>query len=129
MTPQERIIRRVVRCNWMLFAALVVGAFFLTERRFFWGVLSGGILVTANFHMLARTLKRAFTPPHVASHRSIIAKYYLRFVLSGVVIMVLIGGKWVAPLGLILGLSIVVMGLFVATIMEVVNFFSKKEAS
>jgi len=83
MQPQERIVRFVSRSNWALFAFFVLVSFSFASKGFAFGVLSGGAIVTVNFHMLARTLQNAFKPPYIASYQSVIAKYYLRFLVCG----------------------------------------------
>jgi hypothetical protein len=76
--------------------------------------------------MLARTLKKALTPPHLDSHNAVLAKYYLRFIASGFIIFVLIAGHIVNPVGLILGLSIVVCSIILATMSEVKKLIFKE---
>lgn len=82
------------------------------------GILCGGLIVTVNFHLLSRTLKRALTPPNLTSHNVIIAKYYIRFIISGFIIFMLISKHIVDPIGLILGLSVVVVSIVLATVLE-----------
>jgi hypothetical protein len=82
---QQRILTFVTRTNWVLFAVASVMGFMLLPHDFASGILCGGLLVTANFHLLARTLKNALTPPHLSSHNVVIAKYFLRFIASGFV--------------------------------------------
>ena len=86
----------------------------------------GGLLVTANFHLLYRTLKKALTPPHVASHNVVLVKYYIRFIASGLIIFVLIAGHFVNPLGLVIGLSVVVASIILATIYELKKLIFKE---
>jgi hypothetical protein len=90
------------------------------------GILCGGLIVTVNFHLLARTLRRALKPPHLASHHVVIAKYYLRFIVSGFIIFLLIAGRVVDPLGLVIGLSVVVTSIILATIREVKKIIFKE---
>ena len=90
------------------------------------GILCGGLLVTANFHLLARTLKSALTPPHLSSHNVVIAKYFLRFIASGFIIFILIAGHIVNPVGLIIGLSVVVFSIMLATLCEIKKLFFKE---
>lgn len=102
--------------------------FLLAPSGFARGILFGGLLVTVNFHLLYRTLKKSFRPPHIASVGSILAKYYIRFVLSGIIIFFLIFKQIVDPLGLFVGLSVVVASIMLASLCE----FSKlifKEAT
>jgi ABC-type xylose transport system permease subunit len=91
-----------------------------------YGILFGGLLVTINFHLLAKTLKNALTPPHLASHNLILAKYYLRFLANGFIIFVLIAGHIVHPVGLVIGLSLVVFSIILATICEVKKLIFKE---
>ena len=90
------------------------------------GVLFGGLLVTVNFHLLAGTLRKALTPPHLSSHNLIIAKYFLRFIGSGFIIFVLIAGNYVNPVGLVIGLSVVVFSIMLATLCEITKLFFKE---
>ncbi len=118
----------VSRANWVLLAGATAAAALLAPLDFALGVLSGGLIVTINFHLLARTLQRALKPPHLASHHAVLAKYYLRFIASGFVIFLLIAGGVVNPLGLVIGLSVVVMSIILATIREVKKIIFKEAA-
>jgi hypothetical protein len=100
--------------------------FSLLPLDFACGVFFGGLLVTVNFHMLARTLKKALSPPHLASHNLVLAKYYLRFLISGLIIFLLIAGHIVHPVGLVIGLSIVVFSIIFATLCEVKKLIFKE---
>ena len=118
MEIQQRILTFVIRTNWILFIVTTIMGFMLVTADFARGILFGGLLVTVNFHLLARTLKKALTPPHLSSHNVVIAKYFMRFIISGFIIFVLIAGHFVHPLGLIIGLSIVVISIMLATLRE-----------
>jgi len=123
---QQRIIHFVTRANWILSAVVSILGFILSPLDVAYGILFGGLLVTINFHLLAKTLKNALTPPHLASHNMILAKYYLRFLASGFIIFVLIAGHIVHPVGLIIGLSLVVFSIILATICEVKKLIFKE---
>ena len=123
---QKRILTFVTRSNWILFPASSILAFLLLPADFARGMLFGGLLVTVNFHLLAKTLKRALTPPHLSSHNVVIAKYYLRFIGSGFIIFILIAGNYVNPLGLIIGLSVVVISIMLATMYEIAKLIFKE---
>jgi hypothetical protein len=115
---QQRILTFVTRTNWILCAITSIAGFLLLPFNFALGVLCGGLLVTTNFHLLARTLKNALIPSHLASYNVVIAKYFMRFIASGFIIFVLIAGHFVNPLGLIIGLSVVVFSIMLATLCE-----------
>ena len=126
MEIQKRILTFVTRTNWVLFLAASMLGFVLLPADFARGVLFGGLLVTLNFHMLAGTLRKALTPPHLSSHNVVIAKYYLRFIASGFIIFILIAGNFVNPVGLIIGLSVVVFSIMLATLREITKLIFKE---
>ncbi len=85
------------------------------------GIVAGGLIVSVNFHLLYRT---SLTPPHLASPNMV--KYYIRFILSGLIILFLIAGDYVNPLGMFVGLSVVVASITLATLVEVKNNIFKE---
>jgi hypothetical protein len=125
---QQRLLAFVIRTNWVLFLSLSLLAVWLSSPAFFRGVVCGGLLVLVNFHLLARTLRRALTPPHLASTGSVLAKYYIRFIISGVIIFFLISTHFVNPLGLLVGLSVVVGSIMLATLCELTKLIIKEAA-
>ncbi len=126
MNIQQRIVEFVIRSNWILLISISIVGLILTSGDFACGLICGGLITTVNFHLLARTLRKAFTPASLVSHNVILAKYYFRFIVSGVLIFVLISRHWVDPLGLILGLSVVVASIMLATIREFGKHISKE---
>ena len=126
MDIQKRILSFITCANWIIFAAALLVGLLAFQRDFALGILAGGLIVTVNFHLLARTLKKSLTPPHLVSHNVIIAKYYVRFIASGVIIFFLISGHYVDPLGLFVGLSVVVASIVVATVRELKNLIFKE---
>ena len=126
MDIQKRILSFITCANWIIFAAALLVGLLAFQRDFALGILAGGLIVTVNFHLLARTLKKSLTPPHLVSHNVIIAKYYVRFIASGVIIFFLISGHYVDPLGLFVGLSVVVASIVLATVRELKNLIFKE---
>ncbi len=118
MNIQQRLLKFVTLTNWVLFFAASILALSVASPAFARGIIFGGLIVTINFHLLARTLKKALIPLHPASPNAILAKYYIRFIASGFIIFVLIAGNYVNPVGLILGLSVVVASIMLATLSE-----------
>jgi len=123
---QQRILKFITRTNWILFFTVSVLGFILATPDFAKGIVFGGLLVTVNFHLLSRTLKKSLTPPYLSSHTSIITKYYIRFIASGIILFLLIAGHYVDPLGLFVGLSIVVASIVLATMSELTKIIFKE---
>ena len=124
---EERIYSFVRKANPLILLGGVAVALVFASFKFFLGVLAGGLIVTVNFALLARTLKRSLTPENAAGYRSVLAKYYLRFAASGIIIFVLLATRSVHPVGLLLGLSVVVASIVAALVYEL-KFHSVKEA-
>lgn len=128
MRIERRLLRFITWTNWILLCAVTTSGFILAPGRFAWGILAGGLIVTINFHLLYRSLKRTLNPPHTANTRAVLGKYYIRFLVSTVIIFILIADHYVNPLGLIIGLSVVVTSIFIATFNEIRIIIFKEAA-
>ena len=132
MTIQQRMIIFISKSNWFIFCVVSLLAFINTPLHFALGIFCGGLIVTLNFQALQFTIRRAFkNSSRVATQgRSILSgviiKYYLRFILSGVMLFLLISKNIVDPLGLIAGLSVVVASFFAATALELTRLIIKE---
>ncbi len=126
MEIQQRLLKFITRTNWILFFVASIVGLILLSPDFSRGIIFGGLIVTINFHLLYRTLKKAFRPSRLSSHRVVLAKYYIRFLISGVIIFVLISGHYVNPLGLVIGLSVVVASIMLATMCELTKQIFKE---
>ena len=126
MRIEKKLLRFITVTNWIIFFTVTISGFVLAPGRFAWGILAGGLIVTINFQLMYRSLKSALTPPHIADTRVVLGKYYLRFLFSVVIIFVLIADHYVHPLGLIIGLSVVVTSIFIATFNEIRKIIFKE---
>jgi len=125
----ERELLQFITCtSWILFFVVTLVGFIMAPWRFAWGILAGGLIVTINFHLLYRSLKQSMTPPHVANVQGVLGKHYIRFLASAVIIFILIAEHLVDPLGLIIGLSVVVASIFIATVNEIRKLIFKEAA-
>lgn len=118
MNIEQRIVDFVTKSNWFIFAASTLLALINLPLDFALGIIAGGLIVTLNFHFLARTLKKSLVPGRLSSRNVMLTKYYIRFAISGVLIFLLISRHVVDPLGLLLGLSVVVVSITLATMCE-----------
>jgi len=126
VNTQQRILNFVSYSNWLLLIVASAIGFSHFSLQVGAGIAAGGLIVTINFHLLARTLRKALTPPHLASVKGVILKYYIRFCITAVVIFVLMVSRYVDPMGLIAGLSVVVASMMFATLNEVRQLIMKE---
>jgi hypothetical protein len=120
------VLSFVTRSNWILLILSSIAGYLLTPPDFAAGIICGGLIVTVNFHLLHVTLKRALDPSQLTSHNVILAKYYVRFLVSGLIIFGLLYYHLVHPIGLFIGLSVVVASIMLATMLEIKNLFFKE---
>jgi hypothetical protein len=115
----KRLLRFISRANWVVFILFLMVSPYIPLPGFTLGVVCGGLLVTLNFHLAYRSLNRSFDGGRPPAFPVVMAKHYLRFLLTGVIIFLLISNDIGNPLGLLLGLSVVVVSLLTASVLEV----------
>jgi hypothetical protein len=108
---EDHFLNKIRLMNGAIFTLLLLASMIWMSPLFSLGVAMGGLIVLINFHLLYRILKKAFIPDRLASPKSVIIKYYLRLLGTGLILYLLIAKKMVDPLGLVLGLSVVVINL------------------
>ena len=118
MQIEERIVRFASRASWALLLLFIAAGLCFFPFRFTLGIASGGLIAAVNFHLLSRTLKKALNPKMPARIYVVLGKYYIRFIASGAIIFVLISRGFVHPLGLFMGVSVVVAGIAMALLHE-----------
>ena len=114
----QRLLQFVSRANWVVFVVFLLISPAVPIAGFSLGVVCGGLLVTGNFHLAYRSLHRSFQGGRPPAFAVVMAKHYLRFLVTGVIIFLLISNGIGSPLGLLLGLSVVVVSLLAASVVE-----------
>ena len=126
LIKDEALLSRLEQFNWVLLALLASGSFVFFSRKFALGVLAGGILAVANYYLVKRSLRRALDPERQGKTRFLyLLQYGLRFAALGLTIALLLIKGWVSPLGMLLGLSIIVLGIALVAVVESRKLFFK----
>jgi hypothetical protein len=99
--------------NWVVLFILGAVSGVFMEVQFTLGVILGGLIIIANFNLLHHTMRKAFSDQSAMKGKkmALIAKFYFRLAIMGLIIYILITNGWVNPLGLAVGLSIVVLSI------------------
>lgn len=131
MQELSRLVDFITKSNWLILVLATIISLFTTSREFYLGVISGGLIVAVNFHLLKKTIKNNICPEKVAVKGgslmgNVLVKYYVRFVVSGVLIFLLLSNNLVHPLGLLAGLSVVVASIFLATMLVLTRLLFKE---
>ena len=109
----EKLVKQLRVQNWIILMILGSASFFIMNSTFTLGIILGGLIIIANFNILQHTIRLAFSPDGVMKNNklAIMAKYYFRLAILGIIIFILITNGWVNPIGLAIGLSIVVFSI------------------
>ncbi len=119
LLQDEALLTRIERFIWLLFFLLSAASFVLLSFKFAAGVLLGSALAIANFYLMKRHLRRALDPQRQRRARFVyLLKYYVRFLATAAIIAVVIIKGWVDPFGLLLGLSVNVIGIVLVALNE-----------
>ena len=119
LLQDEALLTRIERFIWLLFFLLSAASFVLLSFKFAAGVLLGSALAIANFCLMKRHLRGALNPQRQRRARFLyLLKYYIRFLATAAIIAVALIKGWVEPSGLLLGLSVNVIGIVLVGLNE-----------
>ncbi|KQC06836.1 MAG: hypothetical protein APR62_07415 [Smithella sp. SDB] len=102
--------------NWIVLAVLFVLALILAPIKFALGILLGGFISIINFYWMERGLRDLFNNTSKSIKARIIIKYYIRLALIAIVLYFLIAYGTVNVIGLLIGLSVVVINIIITLI-------------
>ena len=115
--------KKIERGHWLVLGVSLAASALWLPHSFTLGILIGGLISIANFYWLARDLKRLFGlfSEGVTQARAkyyILMKFYLRFIVSAIVLYVVITRMPVSVVGLVVGLSIVVISIVLTIVID-----------
>jgi lipid-A-disaccharide synthase-like uncharacterized protein len=113
---KDPLQRKLEITNWVILAILFILSLIFASRNFALSVLVGGIISTANFYGMGRGLQGAFRKTADKAKGPVMFNYYIRLLLTAVVLYFLIAHGAVHVIGLIIGLSVVVMNIIITMI-------------
>lgn len=110
------LVRNLWLGNLITFVVLSLGAFIFAPTQSALSVVVGGAIALLNFRLLERSIRRSLMPQMMRTRPVLgkaLLKYYIRFAATAVVIILLVRQGLVEPLGLLAGLSVVVVTIFI----------------
>lgn len=117
-------IRNLIILGFLLFASLLI-----MPWRFTLGILVGGIISIVNLHWLGRDLRVIFSNLSGRAKSAMMIRYYIRMAVTAAVLYFIITGLPVDIIGLLVGLSLVVINIAVTAILESQKKILPEEAS
>lgn len=113
----ENISKYLSTQGWFILFALAAFSYFFMSPAFTLGVILGGMIVIANFSFLQYTIRSAFSSEGMINKKkAIVAQYYFRLAILGIIIYILATNEWVDMMGLFIGLSIVVINIVIIAV-------------
>lgn len=112
----DNIFTVLINSSWLLLALLTIGGLAFGSLRFAAGELAGGLLAIANFYWLRSILQRVFLLPAGKAGRFAQIRYVLRLALMALVIWLLIVRVGIDVIGLLVGLSVLVINIIALSI-------------
>ena len=123
MNHSVELVLSIVKKAITVLALLIIVSFIFLDKPMTWtyGYIFGGLIGILNFILLARTMERAVEmPPHKAQGYATV-NYFIRFIITGVVIIVALKADYINALAAIIGIVLIKL------IILVTNLFSDKE--
>jgi hypothetical protein len=112
----EQLPAALNRRNWLILGILVVASLPFANWPVTVGILAGGLVANAGFAWLHRSLKRLLAEPGQGARARYQFGYLIRLLALAIVLAVLIAVVKIHPVGLAIGLSVVVVNLLWLTL-------------
>ncbi len=116
--PKDPLQSKIELHNWIILAIVSALSYIFLPLNFTLGILAGGVISIANFYGLTTSLKKAFSNVSGRTKSFLMIRYYMRFILTGVVIYFLLTRTEISVFGLLIGLSLVVVNIIGSTLYE-----------
>ena len=113
---KDPLQKRIEFSNWIILTVIFIPAVIFAPFKFALGTLIGGFISIINFHWMERGLQGIFQRTSGNVKGPILIKYYIRLAITAVVLYFLIAYQTVNVIGLLIGLSIVVINIIICVI-------------
>ena len=117
----ENIITVLNVGSWILLALMAIAGWLLFSRHFAAGVVAGGVLAIVNFYWLHSIMKRTLLLTKGKAQSFAMTRYMLRLALIGVAVWFMIVHFKIDLIGLLVGLSVLVINIFALTIYRLIS--------
>ncbi len=119
MNPIEKdpLQRKIEIFNWILLGIFLLLSLLFMSSRFALGVFLGGLISIINFYWLYKNMKDVFARLSGSAKSKMMFKYYIRLAVTAVVLFFIVTSNKIDIVGLLVGLSVVVINLVLTAIM------------
>lgn len=118
---EDQLLVELARRNWIILATFVVVSLVVAGPEFTLGVAGGGLTAVCGYQWLYQSLRKALAAQGTPAVKGFQVSYALRLGALAVMLVLLVAVVKVNPLGLIIGLSVVVLNILWATFRRVIK--------
>jgi MFS superfamily sulfate permease-like transporter len=118
---KDPLQRRLEILNWIVLCLFTAISLTFFSDEFTMGILLGGLISIVSFSWRQRDLRIVFRNLTERSKASIMARYFIRFTVSAILIYLIITKTSADVIGLLIGLSIVVFNVMVTVFMSLLK--------
>jgi hypothetical protein len=129
LTGKDHLQRKIELRNLVILGLLLLVSFLTMSTRFTLGILVGGIISIINLHWLGRDLRVIFSSLSGSAKSAMMIRYYIRMAVTAVLLFFVITELPVDIIGLLVGLSLVVINIVITAILEFQKKILPEEAS
>jgi hypothetical protein len=129
LIAKDPLQRKIETVNWIILAVVFILSLIFASFKFSLGILLGGFICIVNFYWMQRSLRGIFEKPTGNPRGAIIFKYFIRLVISAVILYFLISTDTVNVIGLIIGLSVVMISIVLTVVITLTKKNFLEEAN
>ena len=128
-TGKDLLQRKIEFRNGIILGLMLLVSLFTMPARFTLGILVGGIISIVNLYWLGRDLRVIFSNLSGSAKSAMMIRYYIRMAATAVVLFFVITELPIDIIGLLAGLSLVVINIAVTAVLESQKKILPEEAS
>ncbi len=128
-TGKDLLQKKIELRNLIILGLMLLVSVLTMPARFTLGVLVGGIISIVNLYWLSRDLKVIFSNLSGRAKSAMMIRYYIRMAVTAVILFFVITELPIDVIGLLAGLSLVVINIAVTAILEAQKKILPEEAS
>lgn len=117
-TGKDLLQRKIEFRNVVILGLMLIASLLFMPWRFTLGILLGGIISIVNLYWLGRDLRVIFSNLSGSAKSAMMIRYYIRMAATAVVLFFVITELPIDVIGLLAGLSLVVINIAVTAVLE-----------
>jgi len=110
---------KIERAGWLLLLLLIAGSLPFRSYRLTLGIALGGMISVMNFRLLYGSVKNFLVADVKRRKGTVVRRYYIRMALTALLLFLIISGNIADVIGLVIGLSVVVLDITLTAILTI----------